>query len=167
MAKLSTTTAFVAGAASGAAAVYFLDPDSGNRRRAVTRDKATSTATKAAGQAAGQAKAAAQRAKGAVHDATPSVAEKAKATQLNDADLARKVETEIFRPADAPKGQVDVNVENGVVFLRGELGTTEEIDTLVEAANKVTGVKGVESLLHLPGQAAQTAVPRGAAGERS
>jgi osmotically-inducible protein OsmY len=151
MAKLSTTTAFVAGAASGAAAVYFLDPDSGNRRRAVTRDKATSTANKAAGQAAGQAKAATQRAKGAVHDATPSVAEKAKATQLNDADLARKVETEIFRDADVPKGKINVNAEDGVIFLRGEIDDVDLIDELEKAARKVQGVRQVENLLHAPG----------------
>jgi osmotically-inducible protein OsmY len=151
MAKLSTTTAFVAGAASGAAAVYFLDPDSGNRRRAVTRDKATSTAGKAAGQAAGQAKAATQRAKGVVHDATPSVAEKAKATKLNDADLARKVETEIFRDADVPKGQIDVNAEDGVVVLRGEVERPELIKDLEEKTRSVQGVKDVENLLHTPG----------------
>ena len=38
----------------------------------------------------------------------------------DDATLAHKVETELFRPADAPKGQVSVNVNDGVVELRGE-----------------------------------------------
>jgi hypothetical protein len=35
--------------------------------------------------------------------------------------LARGVESEIFRPADAPKGKVSVNVAHGVVELRGEV----------------------------------------------
>ena len=37
----------------------------------------------------------------------------------DDATLAHKVETELFRPADAPKSQVSVNVNDGVVELRG------------------------------------------------
>jgi hypothetical protein len=41
------------------------------------------------------------------------------------------VETEVFRPADAPKGKVDVNVANGVVELRGGIddGTAERLSS--------------------------------------
>ena len=42
--------------------------------------------------------------------------------------LARKVESEIFRAADAPKGAVSVNAENGVVFLRGEVDKYTWVD---------------------------------------
>src|ERR671935_1151782 len=70
---------------------------------------------------------------------------------FDDATLARKVETEIFRDADAPKGQVDVNVQDGVVQLRGEVRNPEQLNDLVEKARRVQGVRDVESLLHLPG----------------
>jgi BON domain len=69
---------------------------------------------------------------------------------LDDVTLTRKVETEIFRDRDAPKGRVSVNTENGVVYLRGEL-EPEQIRHLVDAAGRVDGVQRVESLLHPPG----------------
>jgi osmotically-inducible protein OsmY len=66
----------------------------------------------------------------------------------DDVTLARKVETELFRPADAPKGQVSVNVNDGVVELRGELPDQKQIDELGESARKIGGVKDVRNLLH-------------------
>lgn len=69
----------------------------------------------------------------------------------DDVTLARKVESEIFRDAGAPKGSVDVNAENGVVFLRGQVDREDQIETLASAARSVDGVKAVESLLHTPG----------------
>ncbi len=56
----------------------------------------------------------------------------------------------LFRNRDVPKGQINVNAENGVVYLRGEAPTAELIDELVERARKIQGVHDVESLLHLP-----------------
>jgi osmotically-inducible protein OsmY len=66
----------------------------------------------------------------------------------DDVTLARKVETELFRPADAPKGQVSVNVNDGVVELRGELPDQKQIDELGESARKIGGVRDVRNLLH-------------------
>jgi osmotically-inducible protein OsmY len=76
--------------------------------------------------------------------------------QPDDATLARKVETEIFRPAEVPKGKIDVNAEDGVVYLRGEADTPEMISELAGQARKVQGVRDVQSLLHLPGEPAPT-----------
>ncbi len=45
--------------------------------------------------------------------------------QPDDVTLARKVESEIFRDADVPKGQINVNAENGVIVLRGEVEEPE------------------------------------------
>ena len=87
--------------------------------------------------------------KGAVHAAAPTT--DSSTGQLNDPALARKVESEIFRDADAPKGEVNVNVEHGVVYLRGQLDGEEGIEKLVSAAREVDGVKDVRSLLHTPG----------------
>jgi osmotically-inducible protein OsmY len=70
---------------------------------------------------------------------------------FDDVTLARKVETELFRDPDVPKGQIDVNAEGGVVYLRGEVRTPELIDDLLERARSVHGVREVESLLRLPG----------------
>ena len=129
-------------------AAWFLDPEQGRRRRATTRDRALARA-RDAGRLSGRV------GRGVAADAYGL---KQKATHLreepkdfDDVTLARKVETEIFRPEDAPKGSVNVNVENGVVYLRGEAERPEMIDDLVEKARAVQGVRNVESLLHLPG----------------
>ena len=71
--------------------------------------------------------------------------------QPDDVTLARKVETEIFRDAEVPKGQINVNAENGKIVLRGEVGQPEMIKDLEDRARAVQGVSDVENLLHLPG----------------
>jgi osmotically-inducible protein OsmY len=121
---MSRLLTLLIGAAAGAAAAHFLDPQSGSRRR--------------------------QQVKGAVARTAPTPTPK-----LDDVSLARKVETEIFRAPDAPKGDVSVDVQAGVVHLRG---TADDawIARLGEEADKVDGVKGVKNLLHRPGTPAPT-----------
>src|SRR5690242_18457384 len=46
---------------------------------------------------------------------------------LDDVAVARKVETVIFRDDSIPKGKIDVNAADGVVWLRGEAKTPEMI----------------------------------------
>jgi osmotically-inducible protein OsmY len=87
------------------------------------------------------------KAKGAVATATPSLSSE----DVDDKTLAHKVETEIFRSADAPKGDVSVDVQHGVAHLRGEVADEQWITRFGEEAEKVDGVKGVENLLHRPG----------------
>jgi hypothetical protein len=81
------------------------------------------------------------RAKGAIQSVGGS-------KDYDDVTLARKVETELFRPADVPNGAISVNVNDGVVELRGELPDQAQIDELGNAARKVNGVKDVRNLLH-------------------
>jgi osmotically-inducible protein OsmY len=135
------------GAAIGAAAAHFLDPQSGRRRRHEMRDQAVSKVQSGAGQAASTASYAAGRAKGVVATVTPSP----RRDEPDDVALAHKVESEIFRPADAPKGDVSVDVQQGVVNLRGEVADEQWITRLGEEAKKVDGVKGVDNRLHPPG----------------
>lgn len=85
-----------------------------------------------------------------VRDAMPGGS--GKVAEPDDATLAHKVETEIFRTDEVPKGQINVNAELGVVYLRGEVPAQSMIDDLVDRARNVDGVSRVESLLHLPGQ---------------
>ena len=68
---------------------------------------------------------------------------------MDDVTLARKVETEIFRGRGAPKSTVNVNVVDGVVWLRGEVKRPEQVRRLEEKARSVPEVRGVENLLHL------------------
>jgi osmotically-inducible protein OsmY len=145
------------GAALGAAAAHFLDPDKGARRRSTLRDQAVSKARKGASQATSAATQAAGKAKGAAASATPSMPGSHKLEDVDDVTLAHKVETEIFRPADAPKGDVSVDVQAGVVHLRGMVADEQWIARLADEAGKVDGVKDVKNLLHQPGTPAPSA----------
>jgi osmotically-inducible protein OsmY len=70
---------------------------------------------------------------------------------LDDATLKNKVESELFRPADSPKGRVIVNAQHGVVQLRGEVDSPDLIEDLVQKTRSIQGVREVENLLHVPG----------------
>src|SRR3954447_14909875 len=69
---------------------------------------------------------------------------------IDDVGLARKVETVIFRDSSVPKGKIDVNAADGVVWLRGEAKTPDMIKALERQAAAIPEVKRVENLLHLP-----------------
>jgi hypothetical protein len=78
------------------------------------------------------------------------VTNRSRAKELDDVTLARKVESEIFRGAAAPKATVDVNAVDGVVWLRGVVKRPEQVKELEARARKIPEVRGVENLLHLP-----------------
>jgi osmotically-inducible protein OsmY len=153
---MRTGIVLLTGAATGAAAQYFLDKESGARRRNTARDQAMARARRQARDVSAKADYAAGQAKGKVASMKPTPSDDRKFDDLGDAALARKVETEIFRAGDAPKGKVDVNAENGVVFLRGEV-EPEWIQRLEHEAQQVAGVQGVRNLMHAPGTPAPTA----------
>src|SRR5918911_1514117 len=160
---MKTIISFAAGAAAGAAAALFLDPQSGRRRRAIAREQAVSKGKQAASTVQTQAQHVAGKAQGAAAGVTPT------GTRLHDADdvtLARKVETEIFRDASVPKGDVSVDVQAGVAYLRGAVDDESWIERLGDAAKQVDGIKGVKNLLHVSGTPAPASEPRGAIGER-
>jgi osmotically-inducible protein OsmY len=131
--------------ALGAALSYFFDPENGRRRRKVAADRLASL-TRRHGKR--MIKGTASRAQ-ALKQRSTHLREEAK-PQPDDVTLARKVETEIFRDADVPKGKINVNAENGKIVLRGEVDSPELIDDLVAKAHKVQGGQEVESLLHTP-----------------
>jgi osmotically-inducible protein OsmY len=131
--------------ALGAALSYFFDPDNGKRRRKIAADRLAGLSRR---QGKRLVKGAAAKKQGLTQKAT-HLKEEPK-PQPDDVTLARKVETEIFRDADVPKGKINVNAENGKIVLRGEVDSAEMIDDLVSKAGKVQGVQDVESLLHTP-----------------
>jgi len=136
------------GAALGALIAFFLDPQVGRRRRKLTVDRTAGTVRGGVRKVERGGRAVAAEAYGLKQKAT-HLREEPK-PQPDDATLAHKVETEIFRPAHVPKGQINVNAEDGVVILRGEVPRPELIEELVAAARRVQGVRAVENLLHLP-----------------
>jgi osmotically-inducible protein OsmY len=139
---------FALGTTAGSLLTFLFDARSGARRRALARDRSAAFVRRLFRRSARSAKWAGATGVGWTHRAR-HLREQPK--DYDDVTLAQKVQTEIFRSADAPKGSVDVNVANGVVQLRGEVQEQGLIDELVSQARKVQGVRDVESYLHLPG----------------
>jgi osmotically-inducible protein OsmY len=132
----------------GAALAYFFDRENGRKRR----KEAIKRTAKAFRQTGRKGQAVSAQAQGLKQKAA-HLKERDK-PQPDDVTLARKVESEIFRGPDVPKGQINVNVEDGVVYLRGELDQPNLIEDLGAQARKVKGVRAVENLLHVPGEEA-------------
>lgn len=136
------------GAVLGWLLSFFLDPQNGKRRRRMAVDRTAGFVRHRARDGGRLGRLAGAHAYGAAKKATHLREER---KDFTDETLKAKVETELFRPADSPKGNVDVSVEEGVVQLRGQVERPELIEELVAKVRKIQGVKEVESLLHLPG----------------
>ncbi len=148
--KASGVSAKAVGAAGavGLAAGYFLDPESGRRRRHETRDRALAMIRRSADRTRREAEYRTGQVEGKVEAVKSQAAPEKPAA--NDQALAERVKSEIFQPADAPKESVNVNVEDGVVYLRGEVKRPDQIRKLIEDAGAVDGVAAVENLLQTP-----------------
>jgi osmotically-inducible protein OsmY len=144
---------FGLGAAFGAALAWFLDPRGGARRRHTTRDRTLAFFRRGRRRTERKARGVKRDVYG-VTQKLRHLHEKPK--EFDDVTLARKVETDIFREAGVPKGQINVNAEEGVIYLRGQVTTPEMIDDLVRKTRQIQGVHRVENLLHLPNTPAPT-----------
>jgi hypothetical protein len=149
--RASSTLAAVAagGLAVGALLEYLLDPKAGRRRRHSARDRALSRLRRGERRAIVRARRAEAHAVG-VARRTINAHRRAE-EPADDLTLAQKVESQLFRRAGIPKGQVSVNAEEGVVFLRGVMERQEDIERMGEEARRIAGVRAVENLVHPPG----------------
>jgi osmotically-inducible protein OsmY len=139
---------FLAGGVVGTLGTLFLDPQQGRRRRKQLADRTAGFFRRTGRRAERAGRGVGARVYG-MSQQVQHLQEEPK--DYDDATLASKVETEIFRDADVPKGQINVNVQEGVVQLRGEVPSEDMLNDLVEKTREIQGVRDVESLLHLPG----------------
>jgi hypothetical protein len=136
------------GAAIGAVVAFFADPRGGARRRALASDRTAGVLRRTMRRGGRRLRVTGSYAMGWSRRLR-HLREMPK--EYDDVTLAQKVQSEIFRPAGAPKGTVKVNVADGVVQLRGEVQQPSMIEDLVKRTRRVQGVRDVESFLHLPG----------------
>jgi osmotically-inducible protein OsmY len=136
-------------AALAAALTYFFDSENGRRRRHMAVDRTAGFFRRKARQLHRGRRRLTSDAYGVVQKAKHRSGEDK--PQPDDATLKAKVESEVFRETGVPKHRVDVNAENGVVYLRGEVDSPDMVAELEEATRKVHGVRGVENRLHTPG----------------
>jgi len=66
----------------------------------------------------------------------------------DDETLRQRVESQLFRDRHIPKGDLNINCEHGMVILRGELDSPQEIAHLEGRIRHIPGVRGVQNLLH-------------------
>ena len=130
--------AFLGGVGVGALAMYFLDPTSGNRRRAVTRDRVLKAGRDTGEAIEGRAKDLANRAKGL---AARTRARFETDTPSDDV-LAQRVRTALGRVISHPR-TINISAKAGVVTLSG---TVSEEETKGLSAT-VRGVQGVQDLV--------------------
>jgi osmotically-inducible protein OsmY len=144
------------GALAGAGAALLLDPQRGRARRARLVDQGGAAVRRAARQGEQlvrrvrsdvTGRLAASRAAGA-RDVRP----------IDDATLTDRIQSTIFRDDAVPKGTLNVNVERGIVVLRGEVPDEAMRSRIVAEVEAIEGVWSVRDLLHLPGEPAPTAV---------
>jgi hypothetical protein len=155
----SPVAAAAGGVALGALLAYFVDPRSGRRRRRTARDRVLSRVRRGERRAVGRARRAESHAVG-VARRTFNPRRFRRRDPLDDVSLAHKVESELSRRASVPKGQIVVNAEDGVVFLRGVIERQEDVQSLEDATRRIEGVRGVENLLHPPGTPAPASRPK-------
>ena len=156
--RRTTAAAAVFAVALGALFEYFLDPNAGRRRRHTARDRIISKLRRSERRAVRRARRAESRTVGLFRRALN--ARRAPKLPADDVALAHKVETEVFRRARVPKGLIDVNAEDGAIFLRGVVERQEDIARVEAVAQRIAGVRRVENLLHLPGTPAPASRPK-------
>ena len=145
----ATIGALLVACGVGALAEYLLDRQHGARRRHILRDRARAALRRRSRNAVRRAKYLEGVAEGVAYKtahAVPGVS--GHKEPPDDVALAQKVESIAFRKAGVPKGQVSVNADNAVIYLRGQLGSDAQIEELVRATQGIEGVNGVKNLLH-------------------
>jgi hypothetical protein len=135
------------GGALGAAIAYFFDPDRGRGRRTKARDWTAGRARRVGRRAERLGRRTGAGAFGAWRKTTHR---RPSDPHPDDGKLKEKVESELFGQADVPKGQIMVNVEDGVVFLRGQVDQPGQIEDFEQRVRRIVGVEDVQNLLHLP-----------------
>lgn len=143
---------------TGAALMFFLDPESGRKRRHEAVEKINSlvlhfernmirTNHFIASQVYGyQQKFAHLRI--------------SSEPELNNEKLVQRVRSEVFRTPHFPKGRVEVTAENAVVTLKGHVDRYDQIKAIENAVRTVPGVSDVRNYLQVIGQPAASGTTR-------
>lgn len=142
------------GAAGGAVASFLFDPARGRARRVRLADQAAATVRKAVRsgeQAVKQVRSTVDARVAAVRAEHTT-----QARAIDDATLTDRVRSIVFRDDAVPKGDLNINVERGIVVLRGEVPDEALKARIVSEVEGIEGVWSVRDLLHLPGEPAMT-----------
>ena len=153
MSSVATGLGFTA---AGMAAMYFLDPQRGARRRGLIGNQFSGTTARAPKMMKAAGQDLANRAYGMWAEATNLFRSDDASDQVIEARVRSKMGRVISNP-----GAVQVNVMDGNVTLEGDVRESEEA-ALLACVNKVRGVKSVENSLNRHASAGNISSLRGA-----
>ncbi|MBU8978044.1 MULTISPECIES: BON domain-containing protein [unclassified Lysobacter] len=129
------------GFAAGALVMYFLDPNTGRRRRSLVRDRSVSMGHGADRYVRGKSKQAADRLKGIAARTRANLS----SAPIDDDLLHDRIRARLGRLVDHPH-DVEVHVREGRVQLKGTVAE-EQFQDLLHAVSAMRGVQNLESLL--------------------
>jgi hypothetical protein len=136
---MKTLTRIAAAFAAGAALMYYLDPQSGRRRRALARERGIAAGHDTGRLLHGKTRHARDRAWGALARARAAFQDDAPADDV----LCDRVRSAMGHIIEHP-GQVNVDVQQGYVVVRGR-ASIEEIEDLTLRLGAMRGVVGVDN----------------------
>jgi BON domain-containing protein len=139
----------VAGAATGATAVLFLEPRGGARRRALLRDKLTHFMRILGRAFRRRTRWLSGRVRGMPYRAA-HMAGRAGDPAIDSTELSHRVESELGRDPNLPLNSVNFDAIDNVIRIRGMVADEQTARRLVERVARVPGVDAVISLLHTP-----------------
>jgi hypothetical protein len=137
----------IGGVGLGAGLMYLLDPQSGRRRRALTRDKAVHVLHKGGDALRKTSRDVANRGRGLAAETTSRVKSKLRRETLPERVLADRVRAKLGHHVSHP-GAIEVKAEDGQVVLHGSV-LAAELEPLLAAARSVRGVQEVDCRLEV------------------
>ncbi|MDI3341665.1 MAG: BON domain-containing protein [Sphaerobacter sp.] len=142
------------GMTAGALGMFLLDPREGRRRRALARDKVVHLghwveelveeriprrATYLAGVV-----------QGVRHRVTSLVRRQPTPLPDDDQFITDRVMSIVFRDPTLPKGDINVNTVDGVVYLRGTVDDPRMVQEIEKRVRQVEGVRDVVNVINRP-----------------
>jgi osmotically-inducible protein OsmY len=131
--------ALVGGVGLGAALMYIFDPDRGNRRRALLRDKVEAAGNNLVEKAGKVRRDLGNRAYGVVAE-TKSIFRQ---EEVSDEVLVDRVRSRLGR-IPVHVGAFDISAHEGIVTLKGQI-LADELPKVLRATRFVRGVKDVDN----------------------
>lgn len=131
--------------AAGAVAMYYLDPTTGRRRRALARDQGVAAGHHAEAFVRGKSRRAAGRVRGVVARTRSRIFPE----PVDDGQLHERIRAKLGHLVTHP-GAVKVEVHEGRVMLSGT-ASGKEIDNLVDAVAAMPGVEAIDNRLTVEG----------------
>jgi hypothetical protein len=135
--SMKTIARIAAAFAAGAALMYYFDPQGGRRRRALARDRGVAAGHDAQRLVRSKTRRAADRTRGALARARAALSN----APVSDDQLRDRIRARLGHLVEHP-GQLNVDVQNGFVVLRGhaEIDEIEELSTTLPTTPCMVGV---------------------------